>query len=242
MLASVLLDQSSLLSGLLASQGWLLNQGVAVHDPRGFSRLRQDILNNPDGRFFFAHVLLPHAPFTFLHNCSINYQSEIWERYPTFKNEPGQNEKVYEIRAGMYFEQMECALVSLRQIFDEMKKAGIFEQSIIVVHGDHGPMIAKYLPRSWNIDHLTAREYRAHFSTLFAVKFPHTEFQIDHRTLPLSALFEGFSKAVHSYTAGERSAQALSKAIPNAPDKVDPYIYLLGSAPMQRVDIDIFED
>ena len=137
---------------------------------------------------------------------------------------------------------MECALFSLRQVFDDMKRAGIFEQSIIVLHGDHGSMLAKYLPRYWNIDNLTNSDYRAHFSTLFAVKFPNAEFQIDDRILPLSVLLEGFSKTVPGYITGNHSGKVFSETVSSDPEKVAKYIYLLGSVPMQKVEVNIFED
>jgi len=242
MLASVLLNQSGVLSGLLSFQNWLLTRRIAVHDPRVFSKLRQDLLNKSDGQFFFAHVLLPHAPYTFSHDCSINYEADYLLRVPMVEDAPKNNESLSEVRTGLYFEQMECALNSLRRIFDDMQKAGIFERSIIVIHGDHGSMIAKYLPRPWNSDYLTPEQYRAHYSTLFAVKFPNTEFQIDNRTLPLSALLEGFSMAVPSYINGNKSADVLVNALPIDPEKVDSYVYLFGSNPMKRVDINIFED
>ena len=242
MLARVLLTQSAMLSEILSTRGWLTNLRLTVHDPRVFSRLKNDVLSEPDGRYFFAHVLLPHAPFVFMHDCSINYNTAWWERHPMLKDEPVQIASVYELRARLYFEQMECALFSLRQVFDDMKRAGIFEQSIIVLHGDHGSMLAKYLPRYWNINKLTSSDYRAHFSTLFAVKFPNAEFQIDDRILPLSVLLEGFSKTVPGYITGNHSGKGFSETVSNDPEKVAKYIYLLGSVPMQKVEVNIFED
>ena len=242
MLARVLLTQSAMLSEILSARGWLNSSSLAVHDPRVFSRLKNDVLSEPDGKFFFAHVLLPHAPYVFMHDCSINYNTAWRGRYPMIKDEPVQIESVYKLRANLYFEQMECALFSLRQVFDDMKRAGIYEQSIIVLHGDHGSMLAKYIPRYWNINNLTSSDYRAHFSTLFAVRFPNAEFQIDDRILPLSVLLEGFSKTVHEYITGNRSDKVFSEAVSNDPEKVAKYIYLLGSAHMQKVEVNIFED
>ena len=242
MLASVLLSQSDVLSVLLSSQNWLLTPQLAVHDPQVFSKLELDLLNKPNGRFFFAHVLLPHPPFTFLHDCSVNYESNYLFRVPIIKEAPQHNESLSEVRTGLYFEQMECALGSLRQVFNEMQEVGIFERFIIVVHGDHGSMISQYLPRLWNFGKLTPEQYRAHYSTLFAVKFPGVEFKIDTRTLPLSALLEGFSMAAPGFINGNKSEETFVTALPSDPVKVDSYIYLLGSYPMKRVDIDIFKD
>jgi len=50
MLASVILNQSTLITDLLESRYWLVNQGIAMHDPRVFSKLREDVLDKPDGR------------------------------------------------------------------------------------------------------------------------------------------------------------------------------------------------
>ena len=214
---------------------------MAVHDPRVFGALREDILSEPNGHLFFAHVLLPHPPFAFLHDCSVSYQSDRLYRSSAFSNEHDLNDSVYEVRNNLYFEQMDCALLSLRQIFYELQKNSVFERSIIVIHGDHGSLIANVLPRVQNLDKLTTEHYRAHYSTLFAVRFPQTEFSVDDRALPLNALMEGYSRSIQQYVTKGSTSGSISGSVPVDTSDLESYVYLLGSIPMQRVEIDIFE-
>jgi hypothetical protein len=241
MLTSVLVGQSTLLSSLLRSRDWLPEQGVAYYDPRVFSNLENDLLRTPRGKYFFAHVLLPHGPFVYMHDCSINYESPLWARYAGAAKEIVNNDEIYEIRTMKYFEQIDCAMKSVGKIFESMKMAGIYEQSVIVVHGDHGSLIGKSRPVYENLGLLTPAEYRSNFSTLFAVKFPGQEGRVDHRVLPLSTLMEEFSTTVQVHISGQEEPTFM-KTLPDSPEKVNPYVYLQGTIPMWRVDINIFED
>jgi hypothetical protein len=242
MLTKVLIGQSTMLTDLMVSRRLLLDQGIAVHDPRVFTRLQSDLTKKADAQFYFAHVLLPHGPYAFRPDCSVNYDSPVWARYANLKIEPVIKGDIYEIRAMKYFEQVYCALNSLSQLFENMKKNGIFEKSIIVVHGDHGSMIGKYLAKYENIGQLTSTDYRSNFSTLFAVKIPGQAGRVDNRVLSLSLLLETFSKVVEEFVANRETLVHFSQNLPNEPEKVGSYVYLQGAHPQTRVDINIFED
>ncbi len=240
-LAGVLLRQSTLLADMFQSRNWFVDMGVTNHDPRVFSNLQRDILNEPNGRYFFAHVLLPHGPFAYLLDCSLNYETDRMIRTPYAVDEPIRDDLVYEARTGMYFEQMECSLLSLRKIFDNMKRSGLFERSIIVVHGDHGSLIGKYLATHRNLKKLTPTDYRSNFSTLFAVKFPFGKFQVDDRVLSLDVLLEAFSIAVQDYATGQKAAPSGLQILTDDHAKLDKYVFLTGTLPLYRVDINIFD-
>jgi len=245
MLAVVLLNQSTILSNLVTSIGLFMDggmdRGIAHHDPRVFANLERDLLSDPGGKYFFAHILLPHGPFAFQDDCSINYESSRLVRFAALQGEPLQNKEIYETRTKMYFEQVSCALKSMHQIFEKMKAAGIYEQSIIVIHGDHGSRIGKYYPHYGNIGVLTHSEYRANFSTLFAVKFPGIKGHHDQRALPLSTLLEEFSVMVQKYNTGQEITKFM-QSLPETAERVDSYVYVEGVHPMQRININLFEE
>ena len=241
MLVKVLVSQSTLLSDLVVKRGWLLDQGVTHHDPRVFSKLESDLLDESAGKYFFAHVLLPHGPFAFLSDCSISYEAPLWARYSNLEDESVQNDEVYELRTKYYFEQVGCALKSIGQLFEKMKTAGIFERSIVVVHGDHGSGIGKFSPVVKNLAVLTPADYRSNFSTLFAVKFPGNENRVDKRTLSLSTLLEEFTAIVKDQVSGPKGTPYM-QASPTLPEEVEPYVFLQGVYPLQRVEINMFED
>ena len=241
MLVKVLLSQLKLLSDLVVKKGWLLDQGVTHHDPRVFSNLENDLRDESAGKYFFAHVLLPHGPFAYMNDCSISYETPLWARYANVKDEAVLKDEIYEVRTQNYFAQVECALKSLGQVFEIMRRTGIYEQSIVVVHGDHGSGIGKFLPVVQNLADLTAAEYRSNFSTLFAVKFPGDEKRVDKRTLPLSTLLEEFTATVKGQVS-EREGAPYMPALPTLPEKVEPFVFIQGVYPLRRVDMNLFED
>lgn len=242
MLTRVLLDQSKLLSEYMTSRKWVFGKGVAFHDPRVFSRLNSDLVTDANGRFYFAHVLLPHGPFVFMHDCSINYKSPLWARYAAIKDESSKEDHVYEARTMLYFEQVDCALKSLRDLFEEMQAAGIFEHSLIVLHGDHGSMIGSQRPVYDDLEELTPADYLSHYSTLFAVKIPGQSGWVDDRVLPVSTLLEAFSTAVQDAVTSPETPVRFLRSPPSETEKIAPYIFLLGKDPLYRVDKNIFED
>jgi arylsulfatase A-like enzyme len=63
----------------------------------------------------------------------------------------------------------------LRGIFDAMRDAGIYQDALIVVHGDHGSRINLVEPTVNMIDRMADSDFLDAFSTLFAVKTPRIE-------------------------------------------------------------------
>ena len=109
--------------------------------------------------------------------------------------------------------------------------------SIIVFHGDHGSRIGR--PGSVT-EPVSPDQYRADYSTLFAIKFPNGKFEEDQRVLLTSVLLEAFTRFVSN---SSRNPEAIAPFLQNlSADKVLPYVFRSGSVPMRRVDINIFED
>jgi arylsulfatase A-like enzyme len=123
-----------------------------------------------------------------------------------------------------------------------MKENGSYDRSIVIVHSDHGSMITRNRPSFGDVEKITKEDYRASYSTLFAVKYPGSEYSIDRRTLSLSYLLEEFMASLPAFTnPGER--YTLFRPSDTAPaEKIDPYVYLNGTYPKNRIDIDIFKD
>lgn len=240
MLLAVIVNQSELLTGLLNSRGLLLNLGIAVHDPKVFEELEEDIVGDPEGTYFLAHVLLPHGPFAYLNDCSVNYDSPIWARYANMKNEPRLADWAYEVRNVRYFEQMDCAMNELRQLFTSLKANGIFDRSVIVIHGDHGSMISRFQPDVANMEQLTSADFRAGFSVMFAVKPPFASFQEEQQVVSLPILMKGVSDLAASASLGQASGSRFADFLPESSQQEGEFVYLFGEYPLRRVEVELF--
>ena len=192
-LATVLLHQSDILKAGLPYIGQAFVGGLSVYDLGVFKQFLSDYRQGPGGRTFFIHALVPHEPFVYSHDCTVDYDLPSLLRHPSSQEENNPGDQAFELKILPYFEQAECALFSLRHVFDEMKKSGFFDRSIIVVHSDHGAFIHLETPQQTN---------RAAYSILYAIKFPHGEFQVDNRNLPLNYLMKGTSGAIIDYSQG----------------------------------------
>lgn len=243
-LVHTLLGQSVLISGRVAAGAWLEDAEVAVHDPQVFEELENDILAGAAGRYFFAHALLPHAPFVFGRDCSPRYAEESWLTWQANKAQYSSDpeDRPRQLRIGLYQDQQACALASLTRLFEAMQSAGAFDQALVVLHGDHGPFISRRRPALKLRGRLGVEDYRSNFSTLFAVKFPHGKFAVDDRALSLGLLMEAVAAVVPGHAAGQSLDNRLVGELPDDPDKSGQFLFLTGSYPLQRVDIDIFED
>lgn len=242
-IATVLLNQSKLLSDLLFTEERSLgNLAVANHDPQVFRELGQDIRTKGRGNYFFAHALIPHGPFTYQPDCSVSYEPPDYLRVASQFDEVEWPAQVYEIRNGLYFGQIECALRSLQSLLDSIKSTGLYDRALFILHGDHGSTISPLHPVVSNIRTLTAQDYRAYYSTLFAVKYPGSVFKVDERVLPISYLLEEFIRALPSYVTRADHYAVFRPSGEADSEKIGSYIYLRSGFPLHRVDIKFFND
>jgi len=241
-LLSVLLDQSRVLSKTVYRYGAFPQFMLAVYDPRLFDTLKEDIGKRGNGNYFFAHALIPHGPFAYQPDCSVDYNTPPGLRRAFLESEPPLSPIMYEIRYGLYFGQAECALRTLQSLIDSMKREGLYDRAIIVLHGDHGSRIVSHSPLFRNKALLTADEYRSSFSTLFAVKYPGSDFLVDERPLSISYLTEELFAALPAMVNGGGAPVGFNPSGVGDRSKTDTYVYLTGKFPMERVDIDLFGD
>jgi hypothetical protein len=242
-LYTVLLQQSRLLSDLQKSLEWRLPEPeLPVHDPQVFEELKRDLSTRGRGNYFFAHALLPHGPFSYMPDCTVSFDAPIEYRISIQQNEIELPPIFYELRNGFYFSQVECALHTLQAVLDNLEASSLLDRATIILHGDHGSHIVSKFTMHRNADSFSPEDYRAAYSTLFAVKYPGSEFSIDERVLPLSYLMEELIAVLPAYTLQADTYPAFYPSGDAAPEKVDPYVYFQGKYPQHRVDVDIFRD
>lgn len=178
-----------------------------------FDQLISDVVNASPGTMFFAHLLLPHHPYVVDGNCKIRRPVTNWKKaeLPASLNDGRVNTvSSRSIRFDEYIDQAGCALTKVDELIEAMQSAGKFEDSIIIVHSDHGSRITQFRPRIVDKDRLLRQDYYDGFSILFAVKAPHVAPGYDLRMFPLEQLLR--------YTQGD---------VPVAPESSEgPSVYL----------------
>jgi hypothetical protein len=179
--------------------------------------LWSDILSLPHGTILFAHLLLPHYPYVTQSDCSVRPTNRnlLWSSRGLFEPPLTTNTIVSrKERYQQYLEQLECLYLRLDELFDRMRAAGIYEDSIIILHGDHGSRIVMTEPTLENQLALTKQDLVDGFSTLFAMKLPGKQGGYDASPWPLEQLFAKFA-----FEAGLTPTNVL-------PEKSEPYVYL----------------
>jgi len=133
--------------------------------------LWDNILKLPRGHALFAHVMLPHYPYIYRADCTarpINDWRNNLGSVPTESRTGESREELYEL----YLQQVQCLYTKLDVLFNRMRAAGMWEDSIIILHGDHGSRLGLHDPDIDPFNVLTESDYSDAFSTLFAVKLP----------------------------------------------------------------------
>ena len=179
------------------------------------------ILTLSDGDFLFAHLLFPHFSYLYKDDCSTHRSVQVFMNgNPALggrvleqgsENTPQSREERYRL----YFQQVQCLYVRLDELFQQMQTAGIFENSIIILHGDHGARIGIHDPYIEDLALLSREDYADAFSTLFAVKFPNKPGGYNTSITPLEELL--------AETVGEPS-KSRAKFVPGGPE---PFVYVM---------------
>lgn len=158
-----------------------------------FDQLISDVVTAPMGTMFFAHLLIPHNPYSIESNCKIRRPVVDWKLIglPTVLSDGRVNsDSSRAARYDDYVDQAQCALTKVGELIDALKSAGKFEGSTIIIHGDHGSKISRYRLRTFFKDELNDQDYYDGFSTLFAVKAPHIQPGYDLLMLPIERLLQ----------------------------------------------------
>lgn len=171
----------------LAIPAWTWDRFIALsplNSFRAFDMLEKEIVSLPDGNFVLAHLLLPHAPYAIRSDCSVNKNLDEWHPDKEVLGRAAWREETYPL----FFDQAECLYTRLEALFNEMKERGIYEDSLIIIHGDHGSRISLTEPLIGNEEKITARDLADVYSTIFSVKFPRGVAKYDGRVFPLERL------------------------------------------------------
>lgn len=84
---------------------------------------------------FFAHLLIPHAPYVYRADGSrtdpAEWRDTLYEYY-------GEERREYLRRYRQYCEQAQYVAHQIGAVVDRLRSSGLYDSSTIVIHGDHG--------------------------------------------------------------------------------------------------------
>jgi hypothetical protein len=203
--------------------------------------LVEDIKQHTQGYAYILHFLFPHPPFVYDAECALQAKRPIEETQSRDHNidaaitdnqilvKKGSNTtQTRALRYQHYFDQVRCGLRWLEQLLIVLKKSGVYDDAVIVVHGDHGSKIDTITPVLELIKQLQTSDYIDTFSTLFAVK--HRNLQQPQNTfLPLEEILADFVTRIFSVEVEK--------------PKSLPFVFtpsLLSNSPPVRVAVDDF--
>jgi len=152
-----------------------------------FDRFRETVVAAPSGSAHVAHLLLPHSPYIFDRDCGLRTPPFDWLSHRPLHRKSN-SAAGRERRYGQYFAQVRCTMRHLRTLFDDLKKAGKWADTTIILHGDHGSRIYETAPRARNRQQLTARDLTDGYGALFAVKSANAPAAGDGKTTAISRL------------------------------------------------------
>jgi hypothetical protein len=154
-------------------------------------RLERDLRSASRGSVFFAHLLIPHYPYVLDESCRVRSQTKEWLHNVAggMLDDTTQNtDATREERYRRYYAQLRCQQKQLLGLFDAMKQAHVWEDAIIVIHGDHGSRIVRRAPRTNSVGQMLPDDFRDAFSTLFAVRVWGREGRVLHELHSLQFL------------------------------------------------------
>jgi hypothetical protein len=164
----------------------------ALTVPPVMERLAEDLRTAERGSLYFAHLLLPHYPYPYRGNCQLRKDITTWmvagggtPKLGTRSQREVQRERKY----SLYLEQVICTHRKLAEVFNAMRESGIYRDSIIIVHGDHGSRIGLRPMRVAVESTIEPRDYVDSFSSLLAIKAPRITPAYDRRFLPMDSVF-----------------------------------------------------
>ena len=180
---------------------WRMGNGKTgpLSSVRAISDVEARIASLRPGEVVFAHLMTPHFPYVYQKDCSARPKVTDWlNRVPfevadrfddALSGLEAQNDLASRrLRYQKYIEQAICSQTILQGLFDVLREAGRWEQSIVLVHGDHGPRIFLRIPHHGNINELTDDDFRDAYSALFAIKSPELSSGVVQESLPLQVL------------------------------------------------------
>lgn len=179
-----------------------------------FDDLASRLARAKPGEVYFAHLLLPHYPYSVDENCSLLPWHE-WKRPFSGK---------MSVRRHAYYAQNRCTIRKIGAALDALGRSPAGKNNVVIIHGDHGSRISQVDPKEENRGKLSDSDLIAEYSTNFAVRSPSIRPGYSSERIPVHALLKEFA------------ASGFTKApVPRAPRSLTVHLDGPGQTPGQRV-------
>lgn len=158
-----------------------------------YNKLSAAIETAQPGDAYFLHVLLPHYPYVVDSACQpLPISKWVIHRFSGNPFE-GNSMDTRDLRYRRYWLQVQCANKLIGDLMVKLKALGLDENSVIIIHGDHGTRITRIEPFFSEQERLELRDYRDSFSTFLAVKLPGVPGQIHPESITMAELLSGLT-------------------------------------------------
>ena len=153
--------------------------------------LIDDLRAAEPGTAYFVHLLLPHGGFVLDDTCGLKVDLNTWYDHTMWGTDPNQrlSQSARSIRYVEYFKQVRCSYRILGDMLEALSEAGVMEEAIVILHGDHGSRITSAPPFMLYADHFNGTDLTDTFSTLFAIRAPGVPAGYDESRRSVQALF-----------------------------------------------------
>lgn len=183
----VLYAVSNPLFALIESQGW--PAGLTFMDvhafPSWFRQFEAEVVSAPLGRAYFAHFLMPHAPFVFQSDCRQVTMPVVADYLVEERGLSGADlERVRDAGYRAYALQYGCLVRTLDSFLTRLDASPALRDATIVIHGDHGSRISA----GRFAETVSDRDIVDNNSALFAVRRPDLAPGYDTRKISVQRL------------------------------------------------------
>ena len=158
---------------------------------RAIDDLAGAVRRAPNGRAFFAHVMLPHNSYMFDRTCAVEDNALRWsDRSNSLRRPLAPNDvEARSARYGRYLEQVACTYEFIDKVMRALDDTGALDRAVVLIHGDHGSRIGIRDPlASWG-DRVSQRDILDFYSALYAIRAPDAEPGVSDEIVSIQALF-----------------------------------------------------
>lgn len=160
---------------ILADKGFALfafPQLTPLPATEAFQQFRKDLAGAKNGDAFIVHILLPHEGYLYGPDCTLLPPDKWGKLYI-----PGHRDAkwIKALRAKNYrhyLDQMACTNLRMKRLFQQLRRQGVYEETTIIIHGDHGSRITSRNPRDAFSKDISDGEIVDLYATHLAIKTP----------------------------------------------------------------------